>query len=153
VIERVDPVAGFLKMVRQELGAALDRIGAQLDQGNGDPAVQLGPLVAKKGADGRVLDQGVFELIAFAVGISSRVDKFSLDQIVQCPFDCGSVSLAHRDQKIGIKHPAQQRRHLNDLPDRRQTIQTGVKRGLQGRRDLDGRAEAGATSTFGDRFG
>ena len=29
--------------------------------------VQLGPLVAKKLADGRVLDQCVFELIAFAV--------------------------------------------------------------------------------------
>ena len=28
----------------------LDRIGAKLDQGNGDLAVQLGPLVAKKGA-------------------------------------------------------------------------------------------------------
>ena len=72
----------------------------------------------------------------------------SLDQVVQCPFNRGSVPLAHRDQKIGIEHPAQKRRHLNDLPDRRQTIQTGVKRGLQGRGDLDGRAEADV-STFG----
>ena len=148
VIERIAPIAGFLKMVRQELRVTLDRIGAKIDQGNGDLAVQLSPLVAKKGADGRVLDQCVFELIAFAVGISSRIDKLSLSQVVQCPFDCGSVSLAHRDQKIGIEHPAQKRRHLNDLPDRRQAIQTGVKRGLQGRRDLDGRAEADVTATF-----
>ena len=56
VIERVAPIAGFLKMVRQELRVTLDRIGAKFDQGNGDLAVQLGPLVAKKGADGRVLD-------------------------------------------------------------------------------------------------
>ena len=140
-------------MVRQEFRVTLDRSGAKLDQGNSDLAVQLGPLVAKKGADGRVLDQCVFELIAFAVGISSRVDKLSLDQVVQCPFDRGSISLARRDQKIGIEHPTQKRRHLNDLPDRRQTIQTGVKRGLQGRRDLDGRAEAEITPAFGDRFG
>jgi hypothetical protein len=107
--------------------------------------VQLGPLVAKKGADSRILDQCVFELITFAVGIPSRVDKLRLDQVVQCPSDRGSVSLAHRDQKIDIEHPAQKRRHMNDLPDRRQTIQTGVKRGLQSRRDLDGRAEAEIT--------
>ena len=68
MFERAAPIAGFLKMVRQEFRVALDRIGAKLDQGNGDLAVQLGPLVAKKGADGRVLDQCVFELIAFAVG-------------------------------------------------------------------------------------
>ena len=61
----------------------------------------------------------MFELIAFAVGISSRVDKLSLDQVVQCPFDRGSVPVAHRDQKIGIEHPAQKRRRLNDVPDRR----------------------------------
>jgi hypothetical protein len=71
---------------------------------------------------------------------------------VQCPFDPGSVSLAYRDQKIGIKHPAQKCRHLNDLPDGRQTIQTGVKRGLQGRGDLNGRAEAEVTPALGDRF-
>src|ERR1700757_703264 len=104
-------------MVRHKLRVALDRIGTKLDEGNSDLAVQLGPLVAKKGADGRVLDQCVFELIAFAVGISSRVDKLSLDQVMQCPFDRGSISLAHRNQKIGIEHPAQKRRHLNDLPD------------------------------------
>ena len=138
LFERATPIGGSLKMVRQELRVTLDRIGAKLDQGNGDLAVQLNPLVAKKGVDGRVLDQRVFELIGFALGISSRVDKLSLDQVVQCPFDRGSVPVAHRDQKIGIEHPAQERRHLNDLPDRRQAIQTGVKRGLQGRRDLDG---------------
>jgi hypothetical protein len=71
---------------------------------------------------------------------------------VQCPFDPGSVSLAYRDQKIGIKHPAQKCRHLNDLPDGRQTIQTGVKRGLQGHGDLNGRAEAEVTPALGDRF-
>ena len=70
-------------MVGEELRVTLDRIGAKLDQGNGDPAVQLGPLVAKKGADCRILDQCVFELITFAVGISSRVDKLSLDQVAQ----------------------------------------------------------------------
>jgi len=131
----------------------LDRIGTKLVQGNSDLAVQLGPLVAEKRADGSVLDQCVFELIAFAVGISPRVDKLSLNQVMQCPFDRGSISLAHRDQKIDIEHPAQKRRHLNDLPDWRQTIQTGVKRGLQGCRDLDGRAEAEITPAFGDRFG
>ena len=94
VFERATPIAGFLKMVRQELRVTLDRIGAKLDQGNGDLAVQLGPLVTKKGVDGRVLDQCVFELIAFAVGISPRIDKLSLDQVVQCPFNRGSVSLA-----------------------------------------------------------
>ena len=88
-IERVIPIAGFLKMVRDEFRVALDRCGAKLDQDNSDLAVQLGPLVAKKGAYGRVLDQCVLELIAFAVGISSRVDKLSLDQVVQCPFDRG----------------------------------------------------------------
>jgi hypothetical protein len=137
-------------MVRQEFWVAFDRIRAKLDQSNGDLAVQLGPLVAKKGADGRVLDQCVFELIAFTVGIPSRVDKLGPDQVVQCPTDRGSVSLAYRDHKIGIEHPAQKRRHLNDLSNRRQTIQTGVKRGLQGRRDLDGRAEAEVASTFDD---
>ena len=80
-------------MVRQEFRVTLDRIGAKLDQGNRDLAVQLGPLVAKKGADGRVLDQCVFELIASQWGSLSRVDKLSLDQVVQCPFDRGSVSL------------------------------------------------------------
>jgi hypothetical protein len=126
------------EMVRQEL-RTLDCIGAKLDQGSRDLAVQLGPLVAEKRADGRVLDQCVFELIAFAVGISSRVDKLSLDQVVQCPLDRGSVSLTHRDQKFGIEHSTQERSHLNDLSDRRQSIQTGVKCVLQGRRNFDGR--------------
>ena len=152
VIERVAPIAGFLKMVRQELRITLDRIGAKLTQSKGDLAVQLSPLVAEKCADGRVLDQCMFELIAFAVGMSSRVDKLSVDQVVHCPFDRGSVSLARRDQKIDIEHSTQKCRHLDDLPDRRQTIQTGVKRGLQGRRNLDGRAEADVTPQFGDRF-
>ena len=55
VIERASPIAGCLKMVRQEFWVTLDRFGAKLDQGDRDLAVQLGQLVAKKRADGRVL--------------------------------------------------------------------------------------------------
>src|SRR4030095_8787010 len=117
VFKRITPITGFLKMVRQELRVTLDRIGTKLDQGNGDLAVQLGPLVAKKGVDGRVLDQCVFELIAFAVGISPRIDKLSLDQVVQCLLNRGSVSLGHRDQKIGIEHANQKAPPPDDLPD------------------------------------
>jgi hypothetical protein len=84
------------------------------------------------------------------MGLSLRVDEFSLDQVAQCPVDRGSVSVAHCDQKIDVKHPAQERRDLDDLPDWRQTIQPGVKRGLQGWKDLDGCAEAYVTSTFVD---
>ena len=47
VFERATPIAGFLKVVRQEFRVTLDCIGAKLSQGNGDLAVQLGPLVAK----------------------------------------------------------------------------------------------------------
>lgn len=54
MLERAAPFAGFLKMVRRKLRVTLDRVGAKLDQGNRDLTVQLGPLVAKKGADGRV---------------------------------------------------------------------------------------------------
>ena len=39
MIKRVAPIAGFLKMVSQELGVTFDRSGAKLDQGNGDLAV------------------------------------------------------------------------------------------------------------------
>jgi len=46
-------------MVRQELRVARDRIGPKLDQGTGDLTVQLGPLIAEKGADGRVSIYGV----------------------------------------------------------------------------------------------
>src|ERR1700747_2587606 len=80
LFERATPIAGFLKMVRQELRVTLDRLSAKLNQGSGDLAVQLCPLVAQKRADGRILDQRMFELIAFAVGISSRVDQLRLDQ-------------------------------------------------------------------------
>jgi hypothetical protein len=39
VFERVAPIAGFLKVVRQEFRVTFDRVGAKLDQGNGDLAV------------------------------------------------------------------------------------------------------------------
>jgi hypothetical protein len=48
VFERAAPIAGFLKMVRQELRVTFDRIGTKLDQGNGDLAVQLGPWLRRR---------------------------------------------------------------------------------------------------------
>jgi hypothetical protein len=86
VVERTARIASFLKMVRKEFGVLLDRLSPKLYQSSGDLAVQLSPLVTKKGADGRILDQRMFELVAFAVRISSRVDKLGLNKVVQRSF-------------------------------------------------------------------
>jgi hypothetical protein len=56
VVERTARIASFLKMVRKEFGVLLDRLSPKLYQSSGDLAVQLRPLVTKKGADGRLLN-------------------------------------------------------------------------------------------------
>jgi hypothetical protein len=65
-------------MVRHEFRVTLDRCGAKLDQDNSDLAVQLGPLVAKKCADGSVLDQAAAR--RSGAGRNRRTPGFWLDR-------------------------------------------------------------------------
>ncbi len=138
-VHRFARLAGLAEVVGEQVRSSLGLAGEACLQGLGDAAVQQLARTPQQGAVGDILDQGVLEHIGRVRPRAPAENQVRLDQLAQGVVEVGVRALGDRRQHGPRELPADGRADLRDLLDRRQAVEPGQERGLEGGRDRDRR--------------
>jgi aryl carrier-like protein len=131
--ERFPGLPGFGEVVRQQVWLGLPGIGKLLFQHPGHGLVQLLAAALQQRLVSRIADQGMLEHVARLRRQAAAKDQLGFEQLVERVHQFRVGGAAHGSQELVGKLAADDGCRLGDLLDRRQAVEAGDERIVQGR--------------------
>ena len=133
----------FGQVMRQQFWLALHRVRETILEGGGNPGVQNEPAGLEQRLVGRVLDQGVLEAVGGLGRRAAAEDQLGRDQLVEGGAQLGFRPVGDRGEQLVAELAADHGADLRHLLDRREAVEAGHQRVVQGRRDRERRQRPG----------